>query len=444
MSSVLEFLYYVAVFIPVVGVIIFIHEMGHYWVGRWMDFAIEAFSLGFGPKIWERKGPYNAWQVRWILMGGFVKFVGEMDNPDCEIPEGVAPSRVFPRKKRWQRFLVLLAGVGFNILSAYLLFSGLAWYGIEESLRKDQPALVGQVAPGSPAEAAGVRRGDVIRAVDGREVDNWEAAEQEIFTLMSRPYPLELERDGKPLSVTVTPLKVVFLKQPMGVIGVYSAMPPVIGGVVSPSPAQAAGLLPGDRIESVDGRPVEFWDEVQAALAQNGGQPVSVALLRGEERLALTVTPQFNEKAGRFLMGVEPRERVTVRYPFPRCFVKAFSMVGDQVVMAYRTFAKLLERKIPVSALSGPQSLAYITGEVARTGLYNLLAFIGTVSILIAIFNILPIPGLDGGHILILGIEAVLRRDLPLMVKEWIMRAGFALLILLFVAVLTLDFVKFL
>jgi len=442
-SGLLDIAFSVLVFLVVVGGIVLVHEMGHYWVGRWMKFAIEAFSVGFGPKIWEHKGRTNAWQARWILIGGYVKFVGEMDNPECEVPAGVDPGSVFPRKRRWQRFLVLVAGVGANVLSAYLLFAGLAWYGLDESLRKDQPAVVGYVAENSPAAKVGLAKGDLILSVDGRRVRNWEEAEQEIFTLMSKPYPILAERAGKEFTVTVTPVQVEFLKQPMGVIGVASALPPVVGTVTSPSPALQAGIRPGDLIESVEGRPIEFWDQLQGALVGNTGQSVTLVLRRGSERRTVSLAPRYSEEAKRFLLGVAPQERVIHRYPFPACFAKAGGLIADQSTLAFRTFAKLLQRKMPMSALSGPPTLAYISGEVARTGLYNLLFLVGVISVQIGVFNLLPIPALDGGHILVLGLEAVLRRDLPLIVKEWIMRVGFVLLLLLFGTVILLDTLKF-
>lgn len=443
MSAILEFLFAVAMFLVVVAPIILIHEMGHYWVGRFFRFGIEAFSLGFGPKIWERQGRVNAWQARWILVGGFVKFHGEMDNPECEVPEGVDPKALFPRKPRWQRFLVLLAGVGANVLSAYLLFAGLAYYGIEESLRKDQPATVGQVAPDSPAQKAGVLPGDKILSVDGHAVKNWEEAEREIYTLMRGGYPLVVERGGKQLTLHLDPETVEVLKQPMGVIGVFSTLPPVIGRVATPSSASEAGLKPGDVVRAVDGRPIQYWDELPASLAGNTGQPVILTVGRGGETLSVTLTPRFDEARKRYMIGVEYREYSTVRYPFPACFVKAAQLSLDQSTLAYRTFAKLIQRKMPVNALSGPPTLVYISGEVAKTGLYNLLFLMGVISIQIAIFNLLPIPALDGGHIFVLAIEGALRRDLPLMVKEWIMRIGFGALILLFAVVILMDLFKF-
>ncbi len=443
MSGVLSAAFSVVVFLLVIGAIVLVHEMGHYLVGRLYGFAIEAFSIGFGPKLLDRPGRRNRWQLRWILVGGYVKFVGEMDNPDCSVPEGIEPASVFSRKPRWQRFLVLVAGVAFNVFAAYLLFAGLAWYGVEESITRDRPALIGLVAPGSPAEQAGLRRGDRVVSVDSRRVKNWQEAEQEFFTLISKPYPVTVLREGRELSVLVTPQQVTILKQPMGSIGVFSVRPAVIGAVGEKTPAMEAGLRPGDVLLEVEGAPIEYWDQLQQALADNAGTPVHLKVRRGQGTLAVDLAPRWDAEAKRYLLGVLPQETTLVRYPFPACLGKAGALVAEQSTLAFRTFAKLLERKMPISALSGPPTLAYISGEVARTGLYNLLFLLGVISVQIGIFNLLPVPGLDGGHVFVLAVESVLRRDLPLSVKEWIMRVGFGLLIVLFAAIVVLDIAKF-
>lgn len=436
-------LFSIVVFIAVIGVIVLFHEMGHYIVGRLFGFAIEAFSIGFGPKIAERKGRYNLWQLRWILAGGYVKFAGELDNPE-ELPAGVAREALFANRKRWQRFLVLVAGVASNVFLAYALFAGLAFYGVDESITRDRPPVIGWLADGSPAQKAGLRPGDTILSVDSRGVSNWEEAHQEIYTLMSKPYVIHFLREGKEMDATVDPVTVEFLHQPMGAIGVAAAVPATIGAVASPSAAMDAGLKPLDEILEVGGAKVQYWDQVQQALLDNKGTPVALKIKRGAEVIELQATPRYVPEDKRYLLGVRPQEQVFVRYSFPECFLKAGRLIADNSTLAFRTFAKLAERKMPLSALSGPPTLAYISGEVARTGLYNLLYLVAVISVQIGIFNLLPVPGLDGGLVFVLAIEAIIRRDLPLIVKEWIMRVGFAALILLFAAIIVLDVMKFL
>jgi regulator of sigma E protease len=214
--------------------------------------------------------------------------------------------------------------------------------------------------------------------------------------------------------------------------------------VADPSPAFKAGLKPGDRILSLDGRTFSYWDEFQQAMASAAsGQPRHFVVERGGEKLEFDISPQWSDQAKRYLVGVTPQETTWVRYPFPLNFGKAFSIMADQSTLAYRTIKRIIENKTSLSSLSGPVSIAYITGEVARTGLYNLLWLLAIISLQLGLFNLLPIPGLDGGQLLILVVESAVRKDLPLIVKERILQVGFGLLIVLLAVILVLDVAKF-
>lgn len=437
----------VIIFLLVLGGIVLVHEFGHYLAGRLQGFAIEAFSIGFGPKVFELKGAYNRWQLRWLLFGGFVKFAGETEDAEEgeeEAPAPDGPGEFFFAKPRWRRFLVMVMGVVFNTLLAYVLFAGLAAVGWEESVLRDRPAVIGWVAQDSPAAKAGVLRGDEILSIDGRPVPNWEAAREDI-ALNQKPYTLVVNRAGDKVPLQVTPAMGTFLKQPVADIGVYPALPPVIGGIYPDSPAAKAGLKPGDRLVSLDGETFAYWDEFQQLMAKGGGEARRFVIERAgaPQPLDLTITPEWNEQAGRFLVGVAPQETVWVRYGFPGNMVKAFHVTVEQSTLAYRTLKRLLERKVALSALSGPVSIAYITGEVARTGLYNLLMLVAIISLQLAFFNLLPIPGLDGGQMFILAAEGAARRDLPARIKDRILMAGFVLLIGFFAVILFLDVAKF-
>jgi regulator of sigma E protease len=433
-----------AAFFFVLGVLVLVHELGHYLAGRLQGFGIDAFSIGFGPKVWEHKGSYNLWQLRWLLFGGYVKFRGETDLEAVQgAPEGQGPGELFFQKPRWQRFIVMIMGVVFNVLLAYALFAGLLMVGVEESLLKDQPPRVGWVAPDSPAVKAGIQSGDVILSLDGRDVKNWDQAREEIFSLTQAPYTVEVQRGGERKSFQVAPVTATLLRQPVGDIGLYPALAPVIGGVADPSPALAAGLKPDDRIAALDGVAMAYWDQFQQAMREGGEKAHVFSVERGGEKLEITVKPEWNEQAKKFLVGITPKESTWVRYPFPSCLPKAAQITLDQSTLAVRTIKRLVERKIAFSSLSGPVSIAYITGKVAQTGVYNVLWLMAIISLQLGFFNILPIPGLDGGQILILAVEGVARRDLPVSVKERILQIGFGLLILLFAVILVMDVAKF-
>lgn len=434
----------VTAFFFVLGTLVLVHEFGHYLAGRIQGFGIDAFSIGFGPKLLEWRGKYNLWQIRWLLFGGFVKFRGEAEMEALQgAPEGQGPGELFFEKPRWRRFIVMVMGVVFNILLAYFLFAGLLMVGLEESLLKDQAPRIGWVAPDSPAAKAGMLSGDVLQTLDGRPVSNWDQAREEIFSLTQKPYAVQVKRGLEAMTFEVTPRTAELLHQPVGDIGVYPALRPIIGGVADPSPALAAGLRPDDRIDALDGVSMEYWDQFQHAMLEGGDKPRDFRVTREGKTLHIAVVPKWDEQAKRFIAGVTPKESTWVRYPFPACLAKAGQITLDQSTLAVRTIKRLVEHKIALSSLSGPVSIAYITGKVAQTGFYNILWLMAIISLQLGFFNILPIPGLDGGQILILAAEGVARRDFPAAIKDRILQVGFGLLILLFAVILVMDVAKF-
>lgn len=438
LAQVLSFIFSSVVFLFVLGILIIIHELGHYIAGRLLGFSIEAFSIGFGPKILEKKGKHNLWQLRWILIGGYVKFKGELFEEESKNDPGF-----FYNKKRWERFIVMVSGVLSNILFAYFVFSFLTLYGIEESVLRDKPPIIGAVVKDSPAEKAGLLKGDIIVSLNGRKVRNWEEAREEISSLMQKDYEMEIFRDNKKIKVTISPRMVEFLKQPLGDIGVIPAFPPVIGGIQKNSPADEAGLMVDDEIISANGTNINFWDEFSLLIKDSNGNPVNLKIKRGNSFIDLKVKPLYVVTEQRYMIGITVKDSQIVKYSFPKNFFKAGVMIFQQASLAKRTIEKIFKRRIPLNALSAPPSIAYITSKVARTGFYNLLFLMGVISFQLGFFNLLPIPALDGGQILVLAIEGTIRRDLPENVKEWILRIGFGFLLLFFAVILLLDLFKY-
>jgi len=446
LSFVLNVLFSLAAFVVVLGFIVIVHEFGHYLAGRLQGFAIEAFSVGFGPKIFEIKGTYNLWQFRWILLGGYVKFYGETgedEHPEGEPQAPPGPGRPFMEKKRWQRFLVMIMGVTFNVILAYCIFTGIATRGLVEATSRNQPANVGVVAPNSPAARAGIKPGDVIVNIAGRPVSDWNQAEQDIV-LNQEPYHLTVERNGKRLTFHVTPEIMKFYHQPTGYIGVISSIPPVVGAMEKPSPAFDGGMRPGDKVVSLDGHLISSFFQLAPLVAAGKGRPQKFVVERDGKTLDLTITPEWNKDAKRYLIGISSINPLPiVRYPFPSNLAKGFRMTLEQFTLAFRVVRGLIERTLSLSAIGGPVSIVYMTGKFARAGVVSLLLFVAMISAQLAFFNLLPIPGLDGGQLLILLIEGSIRRDLPMVVKERIIMIGFSLVILFFLAIMFVDTAKF-
>jgi regulator of sigma E protease len=282
-------------------------------------------------------------------------------------------------------------------------------------------------------------------SVDGRQVANWGQAQEEIFTLTRKPYTLKVARGGQELAFRITPRVEKILGQEIGSAGVFPALPAVVGGIAEDSPAKAAGLEVGDEIVALDGQPVAYWDQLQQTIAHGGQGAKDFAVRRGDKVLHLPVSPRWNEQAKRWMVGIEVQRTRWVQVPFPQCFAKGAQMVVEQSLLVYRTLKKLVTARMGMSSLSGPLGIAYIAGAAAKapTPIYDLLFLTASFSLQLGLLNLLPIPVLDGGHIFILGLEGTLRRDLPDRVKERLLQAGLAALLLLFAAILVLDILKF-
>ncbi len=432
-------------FIVLIAVLVMVHEFGHWIAARLQGFGIQAFSIGMGPILWQREGKEGgAFQIRWLPIGGFVKLVGEM-GPDSDMPEEVPDRKIFFKRKRWERFLVMVMGAAFNVLFAFLLFAGIAWYGMEETLLTSQPPRVSGVRPGYPAQAAGIQAEDVILSIGGRKVSNWMDAREEILTLTRKSYVIIIDRGGEEMAFRVTPTTSTIMKQEVGDIGIFSSLSAIIGVVDPESPAGGAGMKPGDEIVSINGHSVQYWDQLQTTVATGGPGPHLFGLRRDGEVLDLEIAPAWIEEEQRWVVGVMPKYSQWTRYPFPSCFAKSASLLREQSQLMYRTIRKLVTRKMGMNSLSGPVGIAYIAGQAALTStpIYDFLFLMAVFSLQLGLLNLLPIPILDGGHIFILGIEGLPRRDLPDRVKERLLQIGLVLLLLLFASVLLFDILKF-
>ena len=447
MSAFATILVSIVSFVAVVAVLVIVHEFGHYIAAKLQGFGVEVFSIGWGTKrmiLWEYRKGAEAFQIRALPIGGFVRLMGESGYEE-DVPDGVADRKIFFKRKRWERFLILVMGAAFNILFAYGLYVGLAWYGIEEGLDTSLAPRVAYVVPGSAGQAAGIREGDVILSVDGRGVSNWQDVYMEIMTLTRKSYPVIVRRGERELAFRVTPGTARILKQEIGDIGLIADFPTILQGVGRDSPAERAGIRPGDEIVAIDGNPVQYWGQLHKQIAFGGGTKRELTVKRDGGTLTVAVTPEWNEEAERYMVGVQGMRSRVNRYPFPSCFAKAGGIIADQSLLLYRVLKKLFTRKIGMNSLSGPVGIAYIAGQMAQEPrpFNSLLHLLAMFSLQLGILNLLPIPVLDGGHIFILAVEGAIRRDLPDAVKERLLQLGIGLLLIFFLAVFIFDILKF-
>jgi regulator of sigma E protease len=420
-----------AAFVFALGVIIFVHEAGHLLVAKGFGVRVLTFSLGFGKRIWGFRRGETDYRVSLVPLGGYVQLGGE--DP-AEVTDDPAE---FLNKPRWQRVLVYLAGPAMNVVLAVVLIAVVFMAGIEVSSLPEIPAQVGAIAEGSPGEAAGLAVGDQIVEIEGQPVEGWEEVQFAFLTSPDRPLPLKVRRGDTELELVVTPLRVP--RYEFGDAGVFPTILPRIAQILGDSPAQEAGFQPGDEIIGVDGRPLTRWEEFVRHIEEHAQEPVQVEVLRQGEAVTLDVVPRLEEGKGKigvrpgYFLRLGPRQAVIESIRFN------YGISRQTFVVLGKIFTGRLAAK---SALSGPIEIAALTGAAARTGFRHLIQLMGLISISIAILNLLPIPVLDGGQILILLIEEVFRRDLSLRVKERINQVGLVLIVTLMVMVLYFDLVK--
>jgi len=420
-------------FIVVIGFLIFIHEAGHFFVAKLFRVRVLVFSFGFGKRLLGfRKGDTD-YRLSLIPLGGYVRMAG--DNPD-ELVAG-SPDE-FLSKPRWQRFLILFAGPLMNLLVAIFFVAGLAMVGRQEV---DQKPIVLEVTKGSPAERAGIQPGDVLTRIKGEAISDFDDARLIIAMNAGTPIRFEYLRGGVAGTTTLTPEITQGEYGPYGKAGIAGGgMEPIVGGATPGSPAAAAGIRAGDRIVGVNGQPVTALEGFAKASDDAKTKPLAVELERGAERLTLTLAPSTdpNFEVSR---GIEPKTRLFKLSLFPALNYS----VGENWRMLRITFTslgRLFRPEGSMKELSGPINIARISGDALRQGWIRVIALMAMISLQLGIMNLLPIPVLDGGHIMILLVESVARRELSMRVKERIQQVGFVALATLMIVVLYNDVIS--
>lgn len=419
----------------VLGIIVLVHELGHFIAARLMGVRVETFSFGMGKRLFGKKYGNTDFRVSLIPVGGYVKLAGE---EDYEVKEH-KPDDFFA-KNRGQRFFILFMGPVMNFILAFLILTFINIKGVEVETYKSEPPRLGYVTQGSPGEKAGLQPGDLILAVNKKKVGDWQDLELTIGTSPNESLAVEYERDGQTRQTTV---KVgVISEENLNPAGIFWNFKTKIEDVQAGKPAALAGIQSGDIILAANGRELSFFD-VHKTIAGSEGKPLSIRVQRGREQLDLTVTPQ---KIGEnVVIGIS----MTPYSPTARTSFGLFAAIGrsgnDMVRMTTLTikaFEKLLTGKINPKYLSGPIDIAKVSQRAMQSGLSNFFILIAFLSLHIGLINLFPIPVLDGGHLMIYSIEAIIRRDINPKIKTVLMNVGFFLVIALMVFVILNDIVK--
>ena len=417
--------------IVVLGIIIFFHESGHFLLAKAFGMRVFIFSFGFGKRLFGFKRGDTDYRVSLIPLGGYVKLEGE---PDDVITEDTAPrgdGDDFTSRPRWQRLIVYFAGPAMNAVLAVLTFTIIFMLGVGMPGVRFEMPTIGAVEAGSPAALAGLEPGDTITRFDGEAAEDWEQVQLGILMRPNRDISLEVARGIERISKT---MRSRVVDERMGDIGVFPLVR--IGDVVAGKPAAAAGIKSGDGLLKVSGQPLQSFDDVRTRVRAAGSAPVVFEILRGSERLTLSIVP-VNGAIG---IG---ESYVVKKFGFVRAVQEAGRETWDRTKQMVGLLKQLLTFRVAAkSALSGPIGIAQAAGEAARSGPVQMLFLIALLSISVGVLNLFPMAPLDGGHIAVLLAEMVIRRDLSEKIKLVFMNAGFVLVMALMVFILYSDLSK--
>jgi regulator of sigma E protease len=419
-------------FVAVLGIIIFVHEFGHLITAKAFGMRVFVFSFGFGKRLFGFQWGDTDCRVSAIPLGGYVKLEGEPGDNLSEDTVARGDGRDFVSRPRWQRFLVYLAGPIMNALLTITVFAVFFMIGMYVDTA---PSVVGALDVGSPAEVAGLRAGDEIVSIDGERASEWEEVQTYIALHAERELRFHVRHGAEEREILIR-------TQASGAerIGSIGAHPLVqVGQVLEGQPAEAAGIKPDDGILKVGDKPVSSFGSIPELLKGSAGKPLELEIWRKGEVSKLVVTPKDAGAGPR--IGIGPKF-VYEKYGPGGAVKKALHETWRQTTLTFRVVKGLLTAQISPKSMMGPIGIAQASGEAARAGFDWLFRLVAVISLQVGILNLFPLAPLDGGHLAILAVEGVARRDMSPLVKSWIMNAGAAVIFLLIGLVLYSDISK--
>ncbi len=436
-------LYTVLAFAIVLGIIVLVHEFGHYIAARLMGVRVETFSFGFGKRLFGKKIGETDFRLSLVPLGGYVKMAGEEDYDQA--PQERKPDE-FLAKNRGQKIFILVMGSLMNLVLAYLIFTVINITGVDIEEYKLEPPRIGYVQADSPAAKAGILPGDVIRTINGRKIDAWKDLELNIGASPNETLAIEYVRGGEKRSTAVDVKSIS--RYNVGDAGLYWDFKTRIDSIKPYSPAFKSGIKEGDIIRAINGQPVGYF-EIIGIISPSIGKPLELEIERNTAVINLTVTPleevQDGVKKGVIGVGMTPYSpAVKVRYGLWDAAVKSKNDMVNLTFFIFNAFRKMIAGKISAQQLSGPIEIAKFSQKAMEKGPSNLFMLIAFISLQLGLVNLFPIPALDGGHLMIYSIEAIIRKDFSPKVKTVLLNTGFFLLISLMAFVILNDVAKLL
>jgi regulator of sigma E protease len=450
-----DFLVAAASFIVLVGVMVVVHEFGHFIVAKLCGVRVEAFSVGFGPRLFGIKYGDTDYKICMLPLGGYVKMTGEMPGETGTIPgtpvvqqildKGQTESQsaaspayesladdpgAFTSHPRWQRMLIGVAGPVANFILAFVLMIFYFGFINEVPSVEVKTTSIEWVVPGSPADQAGIQPGDIILRFDNQESPTWETVGEHASINLNQTVALTVERGGKPVELSLHEPAELKSEDLMGMLPQDLLGPIGVEEVLPGDPAEQAGLRAGDAIQSVDGHPFHTVSTLLAYMQAGQGKPLALVVLRNGATLNMVGHPAKLDTGFKLGFINKPPPYRSDPLPFKKSIAKSTTFCGDNAFLIVDVLGRILSHRVSVNQLQGPVGIARVAGEAAEMkGWYPKFLLAAEISLNLGIVNLMPFPILDGGLIILLLIESVIRRDIGINVKERIYQAAFVVIV---------------
>ncbi len=430
--------------IIILGILVFVHELGHFAVAKMSGVKVLKFSLGFGPRLFSRQWGETEYLICAIPLGGYVQMLGEGIGEDGEAVE-LSPEeqeRSFANKPVSKRTAIVAAGPLMNLLLPFLVLPIAYMVGVNLPAYLDQPPCIGYVAADTPGARSGFQPGDCIEAINGDQVAIWTDSSHALIAHVGSTLEFQVDRAGSPFMFTMDPDEGGL--EGLQSLGLFPRQEAIVGALAPGMPALAAGLEVGDRIVAIAESPVASWYDLKRIIQQGGGDSQTFVLERNGQPLTLSIKPVRDDVNGAdYLIGIAPMQDSVFRRFGP---IEAFRAGADRTVELIKLtlvfIQKMVSGHVSAKSIGGPITVVQIAGQAAQTDLSSILTVLAFLSIQLGILNLLPIPILDGGHLFFNLYECVFRRPMSLRAREIAQQIGLLLLIALMVLAFYNDIVR--
>lgn len=429
--------------ILMLGILVFVHELGHFWVAKLCGVKVLKFSLGFGPKLVSRQWGETEYLICAIPLGGYVQMLGEGGGEQGEAAELTAEERErsFAAKPVSSRLAIVSAGPLMNLILPFLILPISFMVGVQMPSYIEQAPCIGYVVADSEAAGSGFAAGDCVISVNQQPVATWNDTNRAFVGGAGESLSFEIERNGKLLRLEI-PADNKSLEG-MQALGLLPEQEARIGGLADNMPARLAGMQEGDLILQIGEQRISSWYDLRPIVQGIGNQSVPVVLERDGRRMTVELTPEQRDGEGDYLIGIGPKQVSELkRFGFTEAFKEGAERTWELIELTVVFVQKLFSGSVSAKNIGGPITVVQVAGQAAQTDLAAILSVLAFISIQLGILNLLPIPILDGGHILFSLVELIIRRPVSIRAREMAQQVGMAMLLMLMVLAFYNDIVR--